>query len=83
MNGVQVGAGFVDESASGDLDTSASLKFGHRGSPADTPGSLDDSGFFLNGKIDEVELAVGHALSEEDIRSIFVVGAAGKCKDAS
>jgi len=80
MNGVQIASGAVDESASFDLDTTASVKFGHRGSPEDTPGSEDERGFFLNGRIDEVELTVGRALSDEEIVDIYLAGAAGKCK---
>lgn len=34
------------------INSVSSLKFGHRGNPADTPGSEDVSGFFLNGRID-------------------------------
>jgi hypothetical protein len=29
------------------LDSDSSLKFGHRGNPADTPGSEDERGFYL------------------------------------
>jgi len=64
------------------LNTPASLKFGHRGNPFDTPGSIDDRGFYLNGRIDEVEIYIGTALSEEQIQALFAVGSAGKCKDA-
>jgi hypothetical protein len=65
----------------GNLDTTSSLKFGHRGSPSDTPGSEDERGFFLNGRIDEVELFVGRALSDAEIQAIFNAGSAGKCKE--
>jgi hypothetical protein len=76
VNGMEVAtAPFVDNA-----DSDSSLKFGHRGSPDDTPGSLDTSGFFLNGRIDEVELFVGRALSDTEIQAIFVAGRAGKCK---
>jgi len=81
MNGFVIASGAVDESISVDLDTTASLKFGHRGNPEDTPGSEDDRGFFLNGRVDEVELTVGRALSDEEIVNIYLAGAAGKCKD--
>jgi hypothetical protein len=57
----------------GDLDTPSSLKFGRRGSP-------DPRGFFLNGRIDEVELFVGHALSNAEIQDIVMADRAGKCK---
>lgn len=62
------------------LDSDASLKFGHRGNPADTPGSEDESGFFLNGRIDEVDLFVGRALPRGLIQALFNAKA-GKCKD--
>lgn len=77
VNGrVVAAAPFVDNG-----DSNSSLKFGHRGSPSDTPGSLDDSGFFLNGRIDEVEFFVGRALPPGQIRAIFNAGSAGKCKE--
>jgi hypothetical protein len=53
------------------LDSPASLKFGHQGSPDDTLGSLDRRGFFLHGDLDEIEIFVGRALSDEQIRQIF------------
>jgi concanavalin A-like lectin/glucanase superfamily protein len=62
------------------LNSASTLKFGHRGSPADTPGSQDDREVFLNGQMDEVEVFVGRALSAGEIAALFAVGAAGKCK---
>jgi hypothetical protein len=53
------------------VDSTASLKIGHRGSPDDTPGSRDRRGFFLNGSVDEVALYVGHWLSDGAIRRIY------------
>jgi hypothetical protein len=38
----------------GSLDSPASLKLGHRGTREDTPGSLDERGFFLHGGLDEI-----------------------------
>jgi Concanavalin A-like lectin/glucanases superfamily len=76
MNGKRVASGQF----SGDLDSTSSLKFGHRGNPSDTPGSVDVREFFLNGGIDEVELFVGRALSDAEIQSIFNAGTARKCK---
>ena len=58
-----------------DLNTPASLKFGHRGSP-------DTRGFYLNGRLDEVKLYIGTALSGEQIQAIYNAGSAGTCKDA-
>jgi hypothetical protein len=53
------------------LDSPASLKFGHRGTREDTPGSLDERGFFLHGALDEIELFVGRGLANQEIRRIF------------
>ena len=78
MNGTLVATGSPVDRDNG--DSNSSLKFGHRGSPDDTPGSTDDRGFFLNGRIDEVELFVGGALSDAEIQAIFNAGSAGKCK---
>ena len=63
------------------LDSESSLKFGHRGNPGDTPGSIDERDFYLNGRIDEVELFVGTALSEEQIMALYAAMSGGKCKD--
>jgi hypothetical protein len=63
------------------LNSPASLKFGHRGNPEDTPGSLDERNFYLNGRIDEVELFVGTALFPDQILALYQAGSAGKCKD--
>jgi hypothetical protein len=76
MNGVPVAQG----ESSLNLDSISSLKFGHRGNPNDTPNSEDDRGFFLNGRIDEVELFIGQALTHCQIQAIFNAGSAGKCK---
>ena len=76
VNGVPVASG----AGSGNVDSTSSLKFGHRGSPDNTPGSFDTRGFFLNGRIDEVELFVGRALDDAEILAIFNAGRAGKCK---
>jgi hypothetical protein len=40
---------------------------------------MDDRGFFLNGRIDEVEMFVGRALSDTEIQAIVDAGSAGKC----
>jgi len=75
MNGTQIATG----SNTNNLDTTSSLKFGHRGNPSDTPGSNDNRGFYLNGSIDEVHLFVGRALSDAEIQSIYTAGPAGLC----
>jgi hypothetical protein len=62
------------------LDSASSLKFGHRGNVEDTPGSIDTRDFYVNGRIDEVELFAGTALSEEQIMDLYVAGGDGKCK---
>jgi hypothetical protein len=58
VNGAKIAIGPLNYNA----DSISSLKFGHRGNPSDTPGSTDNRQFFLNGRIDEVELFVGRAL---------------------
>jgi len=63
------------------LDSDASLKFGHRGNPLDTPGSEDEREFFLNGQIDEVQFFNGSALSRRQIQGIVHAKGAGICKD--
>lgn len=77
-NGRSIATGFSDL----DLDSEVPLKFGHRGNPTDTPGSEDESQFYLNGQIDEVQLMVGTALSRRDILGIFNARSAGVCKPA-
>jgi Concanavalin A-like lectin/glucanases superfamily len=63
-----------------DLDSPASLKFGHRGDPEDTPGSIDDRGLFLDGRIDEARLFVGRALSNNQVGTIIDAEAnRGRC----
>ncbi len=52
------------------LDSTSSVKFGHRGSPSDTPGSQDASGGYLHGLIDEVRI-YNRALSEPEIVSNY------------
>ncbi|MGW8226603.1 MAG: LamG domain-containing protein, partial [Anaerolineales bacterium] len=69
------------EIGSSNLNSPSSLKFGHRGNSEDTPGSIDDRGLYLKGRIDEVELLVGTALSENQILAIYQAGSDGKCKD--
>jgi len=66
-----------------DADTTSSIKFGHRGSPSDTPGSEDDRGFYLTGGIDEVEIFVGRALKGAEILTVYNAGHRGKCKELS
>ena len=62
-----------------DLDTEASLKFGHRGGPLDTPGSESTSGYFLDGQVDEVQLLVGRAISEGEVQDAHRARGAGTC----
>lgn len=63
------------------MDLTSSLKFGHRGSPSDTPGSTDTRRFFLYGRIDEVELFLRRALDDTEILAIFHASSVGKCKE--
>jgi cysteine-rich repeat protein len=76
LNGDPVASAF---NSGGNVDTPATLKFGHRGNSVDTPGSNDDRGFYLRGRIDEVHLFVARALTDEEIRAIYDAGAAGVC----
>lgn len=71
--------------ASGDLgvlnlDSPALIKFGHRGIPADTPGSTGDQAYYLHGSIDEVEIYNGTVLTQEQIFGIYLAREFGKCK---
>ena len=80
INGEVVASDAVPKGTVIDLDSPASLKFGHRGSPQDTPGSVDDRGLFLDGRIDEVRLFVGRALSDNEIRAMIEAEAnRGRC----
>jgi len=65
MNGVLVG----QLAALADLDSTASLKLGHRGNPTDTPGSADPRQMYLNGALDEIAI-YDRALSAEEIETI-------------
>lgn len=78
MNGDVVASGTTPIGGTLDADTRSSIKFGHRGAPEDTPGSVSDQGFFLNGRIDEVKLVIGRALSNMEIEAIVEVEASGK-----
>jgi hypothetical protein len=80
MNGEVVASKDAPKGTEIDLDSPASLKFGHRGGPEDTPGSIDDRGLFLDGGIDEARLFVGRALSIDDIRAMIQAEAnRGRC----
>ena len=71
MNGEVVASKAAPKGMVIDLDSPASLKFGHRGDPEDTPGSIDDRGLFLDGRIDEARLFVSRAVSNDDIRAMI------------
>jgi hypothetical protein len=79
MNGNVVASGTAPEGVVIDADSRASLKFGHRGGPDDTPRSIDERGFFLDGRIDEVKVFAGRALSDEEIRADMDADANGMC----
>jgi hypothetical protein len=70
MNGVNVASN--PEVGLMNLNSPASIKIGRRG---------DEKGFFLNGRVDEVEIFNGTALSEEQLMAIYKAGSAGKCKE--
>ncbi|CAN5522130.1 hypothetical protein BH10ACI3_BH10ACI3_18250 [soil metagenome] len=75
LNSVQIAIG----TNSSNVNSTSSLKLGHRGNPTDTPGSADTRGFYLNGRIDETSL-YNRALSADEITSIFNADLAGKYK---
>jgi hypothetical protein len=62
-----------------DVTSPADGKLGYRGGPEDTPGSVDDRGFYLNGLIDEVHF-FDQALSADEVEAIHDAGSAGLCK---
>ncbi len=68
FNGVNVGS--ASTVTSPNFDSTASLKIGHRGNSIDTPGSVDNRGFFLNGSVDEV-MVFKRALSADEIYHIY------------
>jgi Concanavalin A-like lectin/glucanases superfamily len=78
MNGDLVASNTVSAGAFLDLDSPSSLKFGHRGGPDDTPGSISAHGYFLNGRIDEVKIIIGRALSTEELEAIVAAGVDGR-----
>ena len=77
LNGSPIGTG----TNTSNVNSTSSFKIGHRGNPSDTPGSNDTRGFYLDGRVDEVEL-FSRALSQAEIQSIFNSGG-GKCKITS
>jgi hypothetical protein len=79
LNGQRIGT-TSNPAAILDLDSAASLKFGHRGGPRDTPGSQDEAGHFLAGRIDEVQYFVGRGITDGEIEAIFRADVAGSCK---
>jgi hypothetical protein len=75
-NGVPIGSRVF---FGADLTSSATLKFGHRCSPEDTQGCEDESGFYLNGSLDEIEV-FRRALKNKEIRALYNAGSEGKIK---
>ena len=65
VNGVLAG----QLTALADLDSTASLKLGHRGNPTDTPGSADPRQLYLSGALDEIVI-YDRALSAEEIKAV-------------
>jgi hypothetical protein len=77
MNGEAVASGTF----AGNLNSSTSLKFGHRGNLTDRPpGAVNTAKADLNGAIDEVQLYVGTGLTDTQIQGIFHDGPAGESK---
>jgi glucose/arabinose dehydrogenase len=76
MNGQAVASG----TCAYNLNSTSSLKLGHRGNPTDTPGSTDTRQFYLNGSVDEAQFYVGTALTNTQILGISNDGAAGESK---
>jgi len=67
FNGTAIATGNAETTIN--IDSTASLKLGHRGNPVDTPGSVDNRGFFLNGAADEVKV-FHRALGEVEIQAL-------------
>lgn len=55
------------------LNSDSSLKFGHRGTSEDTPGSIETRNVYLNGLIDEVRI-YSRALSGQEIWNLYKAG---------
>ncbi len=79
LDGLVIDEQGMDASNALALGTTSSLKFGHRGNPDDTPGSEDESGFYLNGAIDEVLYWNDTALDNGQIGLLVAAGTAGMC----
>lgn len=69
------GAVLGTQEASLNLNSSSTttLKIGHRGNPQDTPGSVDNRGFYLNGLVDEVAI-YPRALGDAEIAYLYKLG---------
>lgn len=78
MNGKVIRSRTAPEGPVLDLDSPSSLKFGHRGDPDDTPGSISHQRLFLDGRVDDVKFIVGRALSQSEIRAMVEAGTSGK-----
>lgn len=82
LNGERVATGAVDPTIPFDLRAESSLRIGHRGTSNDTPGSQqEDDGFFLNGRVDEVQIFTGRALPAGLIQDIYFADSVGMCKE--
>ncbi len=73
MNGVEIASGTYAVN----VNSTSSLKFGHRGNPDDTPGSVDGRGFYLNGRMDDVVI-YNHALTDAELYQRYYYGIYGK-----
>jgi hypothetical protein len=63
------------------VNSTSSLKLGHRGNQDDTPGSVEDRQVYLNGLLDEVQV-FNTALSDAEIQAIYDASSAGTCHTA-
>jgi len=68
-NGIPVSSG--DRAVN--VDSTSSLKIGHRGNPLDTPGSWDTRDFYMNGLVDEVAI-YNIALTPQEIMERYQNG---------
>jgi hypothetical protein len=71
VNGEPRASAELDDSVTWDLSSPLPLTFGHR---------ADERGFFVDGRLDEIQLFVGTAVSDAAVWSQFAAGTAGTCR---
>lgn len=69
VDGIPIGAGSAERAV--DVTFESPLLFGRRG---------DDRGLLLNGQLDEIQIVLGEAMFETDIRTVYQSGRAGTCR---